>query len=362
MIAMALALEPAVLIADEPSTALDVTIQAQIIELLQDLNQEHGLSVILITHDLGVVAEIADRVLVMYAGQVVEQASLDEIFYDPQHPYTWGLLGSIARLDQDAAERLPQIGGQPPSLLAPPPGCRFAPRCPHAFEKCSELPALEERLPKANDHADRCWLDPKEKQKLREVDGRIGLEAPEVRRLMAKGDPILEVEHLVKYFPIKSGIFFDRTVASVKAVDDVSLTLHEGETLGLVGESGLRQVDSLPDDHPAARADRGLREVPRQGADRPLAQEVGADQARDPDDLPGPVRLAQPAQAGGADHRRPAAAARARLRDPAPPRGPAADGQGGPSARALQPLPARVLGRPAAADRHRPGARAAARS
>ena len=180
MIAMALALEPAVLIADEPSTALDVTIQAQIIELLQDLNQEHGLSVILITHDLGVVAEIADRVLVMYAGQVVEQGSLDEIFYDPQHPYTWGLLGSIARLDQDRPDRLPQIGGQPPSLLAPPPGCRFAPRCPHRFEKCSELPALEERLPKAKAHADRCWLDPKDKTKLREVDGRIGLESPEV--------------------------------------------------------------------------------------------------------------------------------------------------------------------------------------
>jgi peptide/nickel transport system ATP-binding protein len=179
MIAMALALEPAVLIADEPSTALDVTIQAQIIELLQDLNQEHGLSVILITHDLGVVAEIADRVLVMYAGQVVEQGSLDEIFYDPQHPYTWGLLGSIARLDQERAERLSQIGGQPPSLLAPPPGCRFAPRCPHAFAKCSELPALEERLPKAKNHADRCWLDTKQKKDLREVDGRIGLEAPE---------------------------------------------------------------------------------------------------------------------------------------------------------------------------------------
>jgi peptide/nickel transport system ATP-binding protein len=180
MIAMALALEPAILIADEPSTALDVTIQAQIIELLQDLNQEHGLSVILITHDLGVVAEIADRVLVMYAGQVVEQGSLDEIFYDPQHPYTWGLLGSIARLDQDRPDRLPQIGGQPPSLLAPPEGCRFAPRCPHRFEKCAELPALEVRVPTAKDHADRCWLDPKEKKTRREVEGRIGLEAPEV--------------------------------------------------------------------------------------------------------------------------------------------------------------------------------------
>src|SRR3954451_9373385 len=180
MIAMALALEPAVLIADEPSTALDVTIQAQIIELLQDLNQEHGLSVILITHDLRVVAEIADRVLVMYAGQVVEQGSLDEIFYDPQHPYTWGLLGSIARLDQERAERLSQIGGQPPSLLAPPAGCRFAPRCPHAFEKCSELPQLEHRGTTAPGHLDRCWLDPQDKKKRREVDGRIGLESPEV--------------------------------------------------------------------------------------------------------------------------------------------------------------------------------------
>jgi oligopeptide/dipeptide ABC transporter ATP-binding protein len=180
MIAMSLALEPAILIADEPSTALDVTIQAQIIELLQDLNQEHGLSVILITHDLGVVAEIADRVLVMYAGQIVERGSLDEIFYDPQHPYAWGLLGSIARLDQDRPDRLPQIAGQPPSLLAPPAGCRFQPRCPHAFGKCSELPELEQRVAKAPGHLDRCWLDPNEKKSLREVEGRIGLEAPEV--------------------------------------------------------------------------------------------------------------------------------------------------------------------------------------
>ena len=137
----------------------------------------------------------------MYAGQIVEQGSLDEIFYDPQHPYTWGLLGSIARLDEDRAERLSQIGGQPPSLLALPDGCRFAPRCPHAFEKCSELPALKERLPKAKGHADRCWLEPKDKKVLREVGGpdRTGGAG-----LMAKGDPILEVEHLAKYFPIKS--------------------------------------------------------------------------------------------------------------------------------------------------------------
>ena len=126
MIAMALALDPEVLIADEPTTALDVTIQAQILRLLENLNRDRNLSVVLITHDLGVVAEMADRVVVMYAGQIVEDATLDEIFYNPQHPYTWGLLGSIARLDEPRPERLTQIAGQPPSLLNPPTGCRFA--------------------------------------------------------------------------------------------------------------------------------------------------------------------------------------------------------------------------------------------
>lgn len=115
--------------ADEPTTALDVTVQAQILRLLAQLNAERGLAVVLITHDLGVVAEIADRVAVMYAGQIVENGSLDDIFYAPQHPYTWGLLGSLARLDRPRSERLTQIPGQPPSLLDPPPGCRFAPRC-----------------------------------------------------------------------------------------------------------------------------------------------------------------------------------------------------------------------------------------
>jgi len=162
MIAMALALEPDVLIADEPTTALDVTVQAQILRLLDDLNRERDLAIVLITHDLGVVAEIADRVLVMYAGQIVENATLDETFYDPQHPYTWGLLGSLMRLDQTRGARLAQIPGQPPSLLAPPQGCRFAPRCSHRFDKCDEPPPLEARV--GGDHLDRCWLDPEEKK------------------------------------------------------------------------------------------------------------------------------------------------------------------------------------------------------
>ncbi|HEU5252866.1 MAG TPA: ABC transporter ATP-binding protein [Solirubrobacterales bacterium] len=183
MIAMALALEPEVLIADEPTTALDVTIQAQILELLEQLNRDRNLATILITHDLGVVAEVADRVLVMYAGKVVEEGTLDEIFYDPQHPYTWGLLGSLTRIDRPRPHRLPQIAGSPPSLLDLPEGCPFRPRCPHEFSKCPEYPGLEARLPDAPAHRDRCWLTPEQKREKRMVEGQIGLEPPqEVQR------------------------------------------------------------------------------------------------------------------------------------------------------------------------------------
>ncbi len=136
MIAMALSLSPSVLIADEPTTALDVTIQAQILDEIRQLSAESDTGVIFVTHDLGVVADIADRVLVMYAGRLVEQGTVDEIFYDPQHPYTWGLLGSVPRVDRDPPRRLPAIPGQPPSLVRPPEGCPFQPRCPHAFDRC----------------------------------------------------------------------------------------------------------------------------------------------------------------------------------------------------------------------------------
>jgi peptide/nickel transport system ATP-binding protein len=175
MIAMALSLSPSVLIADEPTTALDVTIQAQILQEIKALREHSESGVIFVTHDLGVVADIADRVLVMYAGRVVEQGTLDEIFYDPQHPYTWGLLGSVTRMDRDPPRRLPAIPGQPPSLVNPPQGCHFRPRCPHAFERCTEVPALQARLPDAPGHRDRCWLEAEEKRARRIVEGRIGL-------------------------------------------------------------------------------------------------------------------------------------------------------------------------------------------
>jgi peptide/nickel transport system ATP-binding protein len=175
MIAMALSCSPKLLIADEPTTALDVTIQAQILDELRRLRDETGAGIILVTHDLGVVADIADRVLVMYAGRVVEQASLDEIFYDPQHPYTWGLLGSIMRIDRDRNERLPAIPGLPPSLLAPPEGCHFRPRCPHAFDRCTGVPELAARAPDAPAHLDRCWLEVERKRTLRQVGDQIGL-------------------------------------------------------------------------------------------------------------------------------------------------------------------------------------------
>jgi peptide/nickel transport system ATP-binding protein len=158
MIAMALSCNPAILIADEPTTALDVTIQAQIVELIGRLKDDFNSAVIMITHDLGVVADIADEILVMYAGRVVERAETRDLFYDPQMPYTWGLLGSIPRLDRPRPERLYSIKGAPPSLINAPKGCKFRPRCPHAFDKCMDEPRLEQRV-EAHGHLDRCWLD-----------------------------------------------------------------------------------------------------------------------------------------------------------------------------------------------------------
>jgi peptide/nickel transport system ATP-binding protein/oligopeptide transport system ATP-binding protein len=173
MIAMALSCSPDIVIADEPTTALDVTIQAQILSLIKQLRDDFGTAVVLITHDMGVVAEMADRVAVMYAGRIVEEGSRRDVFYQPQHPYTWGLLGSIARLDRPKPKRLATIPGLPPSLLNLASGCAFRARCAYRFERCLETPLLLDRL--GNGHLDACHLEPQAKK-----DARAGATPPEL--------------------------------------------------------------------------------------------------------------------------------------------------------------------------------------
>jgi peptide/nickel transport system ATP-binding protein len=168
MIAMALALNPDVLIADEPTTALDVTVQAQILDLIDRLKSEFNAAVIIITHDLGVVAEHCDNIMVMYAGKAAEFGNTDDIYYQPLHPYTWGLLSSIPRLDEAKKERLNPIRGLPPSLILVPPGCAFHPRCPYRFEPCDrDVPEL---LPVDGHHAAACHLSLADKERIRDQE------------------------------------------------------------------------------------------------------------------------------------------------------------------------------------------------
>jgi oligopeptide/dipeptide ABC transporter ATP-binding protein len=172
MIAMALALEPDLLIADEPTTALDVTVQAQILDLIERMQDELSMAVILITHDLGVVAEHCDRIAVMYAGRIVETGADRDIFYRPHHPYTWGLLQSIPRLDQRRDEPLRPIEGQPPSLIHVPPGCAFHPRCSYVMDVCrTVVPALG---PSGDAHPDACHLAPEEKARIGKLAANTG--------------------------------------------------------------------------------------------------------------------------------------------------------------------------------------------
>jgi peptide/nickel transport system ATP-binding protein len=171
MIAMALALNPDLLIADEPTTALDVTVQAQILELIDRLKQEFNAAVMIITHDLGVVAEYCDDIQVMYAGKAVEYGNTDDIYYKPNHPYTWGLLQSIPTLTSED-DRLKPITGRPPSLINVPPGCSFNPRCPYAFEPCTKL--VPELLPIDGHHAAACHLSQAEKERIRSEEVLAG--------------------------------------------------------------------------------------------------------------------------------------------------------------------------------------------
>lgn len=235
VIAMALSCNPKVLIADEPTTALDVTIQAQILELLRDLQQKMGTSIIFITHDLGVVANIADRVAVMYAGKIVEIGKVEEIFYHPQHPYTWGLLGAMPNLNEDA-EELITIPGSPPNLLKPPKGDAFAERNKYAMKIDYQLEPPMFKL--SETHFAATWLLHEKSPKIMPPDmlrkhRHVKAKEKQNDRLdkrREKGDKLLEIKNLKQYFSSGSNV--------VKAVDGINFDIYKGETFGLVGESG----------------------------------------------------------------------------------------------------------------------------
>ena len=231
MIAMALVCEPKLLIADEPTTALDVTIQAQILDLLDSLRDRLGMAIILITHDMGVIAGRTDRVAVMYAGQVVEEAPTAELFASMRHPYSAALLASVPSVES-TTDRLLSIHGMPPDLSAPIVGCRFAPRCRFATELCrSEGP---EFTPVAEGHSVACYHPVDGPEAVRVASPRVA--APPVDD--AAPPVLLEVTGLVKEFPIFSGGLLRRATGSVKAVSEVSFGVRMGEIFGIVGESG----------------------------------------------------------------------------------------------------------------------------
>ncbi|MCP2259655.1 peptide/nickel transport system ATP-binding protein [Streptoalloteichus tenebrarius] len=255
VIAMAIANDPDLIIADEPTTALDVTVQAQVLEVLKTAQEVTGAAIVLITHDLGVVAGFADRLMVMYAGRAVETGSVDEIYRHPRMPYTLGLLGALPRLDATGRQPLVPIEGQPPSLVDLPPGCPFAPRCPMAAPECTaEEPALvpvpDAEAAAPTPHRAACVrmgeiarvdATPEE---VYEVEAEVP--EPEIARVpRAERTTVLDVRDLVKHFPLTRGTLFRRRVGTVRAVDGVSFDIREGETLGLVGESGCGKTTTL---------------------------------------------------------------------------------------------------------------------
>jgi oligopeptide/dipeptide ABC transporter ATP-binding protein len=244
MIALALACEPKLLIADEPTTALDVTIQAQILNLLDDLRTRLQMAIILITHDMGVIAGRADRVVVMYAGKIVEEAETNELFHRMHHPYAAALLQSIPKLEADKTQRLYTIPGLPPDLSKPLTNCRFNARCPNATERCRVEEPLLEAVVGAPGHTFACFnpVGAEEERPvllLTEAEHVAALQRAEARVTeLADRQPILEIDHLVKEFGVTAGAIVQRKIGTVKAVSDVSFTVREGETFGLVGESG----------------------------------------------------------------------------------------------------------------------------
>jgi peptide/nickel transport system ATP-binding protein len=263
MIAMALVNSPKLLIADEPTTALDVTIQAQILDLIDGLRRDLQMAVILITHDLGVIAARANRVMVMYAGKIAEGAGTEELFASMRHPYTEALFQSIPRFDQDRSQALYSIPGVPPDLMSPPPGCRFAPRCRNAQARCTqeepllapetndgsrpgagvehtEEPAVRPAI-RAGEHVFACFYpvdaSAEKDRALSILVSERTSEAPVVQPA-AKGDVLLSLDNVVKEFSVTAGAVMQRKIGTLKAVSGVSFNVHRGETFGLVGESG----------------------------------------------------------------------------------------------------------------------------